>query len=83
MLINLCNLDASPMQDDFKAELHRAPHTPSFTEYLSRFGPQDVQVTTFPRKNGDRGVKPFGHGVGSFTQKVLKYSVNTPPMGDP
>jgi hypothetical protein len=35
-------------------------------------------VTILPRKEGGRGVKPFGHALGSFRQKVLKYSAKTP-----
>ena len=38
-------------------------------------------MTILPSKNGGRGVKSFVtfvHAIGSFPQKVHKYSVNAP-----
>jgi hypothetical protein len=32
-------------------------------------------VTTVPRKNGGGGVKPFGHALGSFREKVRRSAV--------
>lgn len=58
------------------AEIDFTPHTPLvyriFVSFLAAGCPK---VIIFPRENGRKGVKPFGHALGASRQKVHKYSV--------
>jgi hypothetical protein len=63
------------------AKIARAPHTPLVRWIFEAFlAPGCPKTGCFPRKNGWQGAKPFGHGKGSNPEKVLKYSVNAPPI---
>jgi hypothetical protein len=65
-------------------KMARAPHTPLVYRIFEPFFAAGCPKPTWsPRKKGDRGVKPFGHGKSSNPEKVHKYSVNTPRLRDP